>query len=328
MLPKSYRLGVIWSSLCPVNLPLRQQSVLSELSAGARVGVAYGQSVGKVQSGRRDSEEWCSSAWSDASLCSVGPWWIFSFFFPCFYYCVFLLFVWCCGRFFFLSQGSVFGQQWLLTKKGTRPWWFSLYRYVCDFHKRVQWCSWVNVSDIVHEWTFLQRGWLQENLHTCTHYVCTAKAVDRMFGVPLCFTENVEESVPWVFCRCEKLLPASHQWVLQVFGATGESGLCLTCVFCRCLKQQEKLACVSPVCCAGVWSNRRSGPVSHLCVVQVFGATGEAGLCLTCVLCRCLEQQEKRACVSPVCCHGCSEQQEKLMVCCWACYWCICHQCV
>ena len=80
-----------------------------------------------------------------------------------------------------------------------------------------------------------------------------------------------------------------------MFGTTGEAGLCLTCVFCRCLDQQEKLACVSRVCCASVWSNRRSWPVSHLCVVQVFGATGEADLCLTCVLCRCLEQQEKRA---------------------------------
>lgn len=65
-------------------LASHQQSVLLELLAGASVGVAYGQSVGKVQSNRRDSEEWCSSAWSDASLCSVGPWWIFSFFFSLF----------------------------------------------------------------------------------------------------------------------------------------------------------------------------------------------------------------------------------------------------
>ena len=46
-------------------LASHQQSVLLELLAGARVGVAYGQSVGKVQSNRRDSD--CLLYTSDAA---------------------------------------------------------------------------------------------------------------------------------------------------------------------------------------------------------------------------------------------------------------------
>ena len=168
----------------------------------------------------------------------------------------------------------------------------------------------------------------QENL-ACVSPVCFAGVwsnrrsgpvshicVVQVFGA----TGEAGQCLTWVFLAGvwsnRRSGPVSHICVVQVFGATGEAGLCLTGVLCRCLEQQEKRACVSPVSFAGVWGNRRSGPVSHLCVLQVFEATGEVGLCLTCVLCRCLEQQEKRACVSPVCCHGCSEQQEKLMVCC------------
>ena len=127
----------------------------------------------------------------------------------------------------------------------------------------------------------------------------TAKAVDRMFGVPLCFYWECRRECalsilqvwetacvsPVSFAGVwgnRRSWPVSHLCVLQVFGSTGKAGLCLTCVLCKCLEQQEKLACASPVCCAGVWSNRRSWPLSHLCVVQVFGATGEAG----CVLLR------------------------------------------
>ena len=147
----------------------------------------------------------------------------------------------------------------------------------------------------------------------------------------------------------------SHLCVLQVFGSTGEAGLCLTCVLCRCLEQQEKLACVSPVCCAGVWSNRRSWPLSHLCVVQVFGATGEAGCVLlrvfrtageagvllsmplvhlspSCPVCFAGVQgtrSSKLTCVTSVPCvfFRCSEHQEKLTVYCWTCKECTCHQC-
>ena len=100
MLPKSYCLSVIWSSLCPVNL-LRisrvccwscwpgPESVLRMGSRWAKCRVIEGT----VKNGAA-----VRGVMQVFALLVLGG--FFLSFFPCFYYCVFLLFVWCCGRFF------------------------------------------------------------------------------------------------------------------------------------------------------------------------------------------------------------------------------------
>ena len=108
-----------------------------------------------------------------------------------------------------------------------------------------------------------------------------------------------------------------------MFGATGEAGLCLTCVFCRCLEQQEKLARVSPVCCADVWSNKRSG----LCVVKgvqnhrrswcvAEHAIGASVTNVSCVFCRCSGAPGVLSLpVSPVFCRCVKQQKFSVYLC-------------
>ena len=77
----------------------------------------------------------------------------------------------------------------------------------------------------------------------------------------------------------------SHLCVVQVFGATGEAGLCLTCVLSRVFRTAGEadgvllsvlLVHLSPVCLAGVQSIRSS---KLTCVTSV-----------PCVFFRCSEQ--------------------------------------
>ena len=285
MLPESYRLSVIWSSLCPVNLPRISRVCCWSCWPGPESVLRMGSRLAKCRVIEGTVKNGAAVRGVMQVFALLVPGGFFLSFFPCFYYCVFLLFIWCCGWLFSLSQWSVFGKQWLLTKKRNTAtvvfplplgMWLSEKSAVM-FMSKCQWCcSWVNV--------LAKRLTSGEFAYMFTLYVRCKSCWQNVWCAPVFYWE----------CRRECALN-----ILQVW----------------------ETACVSPVSFAGVWGNRRSWPVSHLCVLQVFGATGEAGPCLTCVLCRCLEQQEKWA----VCCQGCSEPQEKL-VCCWACHWCICHQ--
>jgi len=246
MLPESYRLSVIWSRLCPVNLPRISRVCCWSCWPGPESVLRMGSRLAKCRVIEGTVKNGAAVRGVMQVFALLVPGGFFLSFFPCFYYCVFLLFIWCCGWLFSLSQWSVFGKQWLLTKKRNTAtvvfplplgMWLSEKSAVM-FMSKCQWCcSWVNV--------LAKRLTSGEFAYMFTLYVRCKSCWQNVWCAPVFYWE----------CRRECALN-----ILQVW----------------------ETACVSPVSFAGVWGNRRSWPVSHLCVLQVFGATREVG----CVLLR------------------------------------------
>ena len=319
MLQESYRLSVIWSRLCPVNLPRISRVCCWSCWPGPESVLRMGSRLAKCRVIEGTVKNGAAVRGVMQVFALLVPGGFFLSFFPCFYYCVFLLFIWCCGWLFSLSQWSVFGKQWLLTKKRNTAtvvfplplgMWLSEKSAVM-FMSKCQWCcSWVNVlakrltsGEFVYMFTLYARCkscWQNVWCAPVFYWECRRECALNILQVwetacvsPVSFAGVWGNRRSWPvshLCVLQVFGATGDLCVLQVFGATGEAGLCLTCVFCRCLG----LARVSPVCCADVWSNKRSG----LCVVKgvqnhkrswcvAEHAIGAAVTNVSCVFCRC-----------------------------------------